>query len=168
MAENLFVRMGGNGGSKVCDIVGSYLLSQLTHLSIKFGLNRDTALFVRTKQSHYPPEQVIEEWRTHLRQAPNYGLCNAILTNFLEVIAQEAWHPVEYLHVNSNNPRHVTKNTVAEVNHQLSALCIDGFDEGGFKRAGFPVIGHQLHQLFKRHTVQCSTWFASTPSTTTS
>ena len=79
MAENLFVRMGGNGGSKVCDIVGSYLLSQLTHLSIKFGLNRDTALFVRTKQSHYPPEQVIEEWRTHLRQAPNYGLCNAMV-----------------------------------------------------------------------------------------
>ena len=101
------------------------------------------------------------------------------LTNFLKVIsslkigkykhiAQEAWHPVEYLHVNSNNPRHVTKNTVAEVNQQLSALCIEGFDEGGFKRAGFPVIGHQLHQLFKRHTVQCSTWFASSPSTTTS
>ena len=29
---------------------------------------------------------------------------------------------VEYLHIDSNHPRHVTKNTVAEVNKRLSAL----------------------------------------------
>ena len=58
--------------------------------------------------------------------------CNTTVANFLDVTfdLQSGNHmpyrkpgtPVEYLHIDSNHPRHVTKNTVAEVNKRLSAL----------------------------------------------
>ena len=223
--EDLFdVTMGANDGAEVCDIVGLYLLSQLNHLPINGGLYRDDALFACSlppKQVHKTMEEIIAIFASNNLQVK--AKCNTTVANFLDVTfdLQSGNHmpyrkpgtPVEYLHIDSNHPRHVTKNTVAEVNKRLSALsstkeifdAAKGVHEEALKRAGykeklvfkpeeertgrrrtrrrqliwfnppycmsvgtkigqrflnildasFPV-GHQLHRLFNRHTVQLS------------
>ena len=113
--------MGAFHGAEICDIVGLYLLSQLTHLPIKGGLYRDDALFA----SNLPPKQVMEEIIA-IFASSNLQLkakCNSTSANFLDVtfdLKSSNFMPyrkpgttVEYLHIDSNHPRHVTKNTVA-------------------------------------------------------
>ena len=132
--EDLFdVTKGAFDGAEICDIVGLYLLSQLTHLPINGGLYRDDALFacnLPPKQVHKTIENIIAIFASNNLQLK--AKCNTTVANFLDVTFdlssgnnmpyRKPGTPVEYLHIDSNHPRHVTKNTVAEVNKWLSAL----------------------------------------------
>ena len=127
------VTMGAFDGAEVSDIVGFYLLAQLTHLPIKGGLYRDDALFASSlppKQVHKVMEEIIAIFASNNLQLK--AKCNSTSANFLDVTFdlksgnfmpyRKPGTTVEYLHIDSNHPRHVTKNTVAEVNKRLSAL----------------------------------------------
>ena len=150
--EDLFdVTMGAFDGAEVCDICGLFLLSQLTHLPIKGGLYRDDALFA----SNLPPKQVHKTMEEIITIFASNGLqlkakCNSTVANFLDVTFdlmpyRKPGTPVEYIHIDSNHPRHVTKNTVAEVSKRLSALssskeifdAAKGVHEEALKRAGY-------------------------------
>ena len=218
------VGMGSYDGAEVADIVGLYLLSKLADLPINGGLYRDDALF---SSSLTPKEnnRLVEKIKAIMEEN---GLeikakCNAKVANFLDVtfdLASNKHMPyrkpdqvIEYIHINSNHPRHVLKNTVAEVAKRLSTLssskeifdAAKGPEQEALRRAGyteeliyqsteettrsrsrrrreviwfnapycmsvetkigqrffaildtcFPV-GHQLHRIFNRHTVQLS------------
>ena len=155
--EDLFdVTMGAFDGAEVCDIVGLYLLSQTKHLPVQGGLYRDDGLFA----SSLPPKQVHKLMEEIIAIFDSNGLqlkakCNSTVANFLDVtfdLKKEQFMPyrkpgtpIEYIHIDSNHPRHVTKNTVAEVSKRLSALsstkeifdAAKGVHEEALRRAGF-------------------------------
>ena len=132
--EDLFnVTMGAFDGAEVCDTVGLYLLSQIRHLPAKGGLYRDDGLLVSSlppKQVHKLMEEIIAIFESNGLQLK--AKCNTTVANFLDITLdlkkgqympyRKPGTPIEYIHIDSNHPRHVTKNTVAEVSKRLSAL----------------------------------------------
>ena len=127
------VGMGSYDGAEVCDLVGLFLLSKLADLPMEGGLYRDDALFVTSLKSK-ENNRVVERIKMIMQEN---GLeikakCNAKVANFLDAtfdLASNKCIPyrkpgqvIEYIHVNSNHPQHVIKNTVAEVAKRLSAL----------------------------------------------
>ena len=218
------VGMGSYDGAEVAELCGLFLLSQLADLPIKGGLYRDDALFA---SSLTPKEnnRVVERIKAIMGENgfEIKAKCNAKIANFLDVtfdLASKQHMPyrkpdqvIEYIHINSNHPRHVLKNTVKEVAKRLSTLssskdifdAAKGPEQEALRRAGyteeliyqpmeetsrprrrrrreviwfnppfcmsvetkigqkflaildssFPV-GHELHRVFNRHTVQLS------------
>ena len=132
--EDLFdVTMGAFDGAEVCDTVGLYLLSQIRHLPAKGGLYRDDGLLVSSlppKQVHKLMEEIIAIFESNGLQLK--AKCNTTVANFLDITLdlkkgqympyRKPGTPIEYIHIDSNHPRHVTKNSVAEVSKRLSAL----------------------------------------------
>ena len=155
--EDIFdVTMGAFDGAEICDIVGLYLLSQINHMAVKGGLYRDDGLLVSSlppKQVHKQMEEIIAIFETNGLQLK--AKCNTTVANFLDVtfdLKKEQYMPyrkpgtpIEYIHIDSNHPRHVTKNTVAEVSKRLSNLssskeifdAAKGIHEEALKRAGY-------------------------------
>ena len=135
--------------------MGLFLLSQLADLPIKGGLYRDDALFA----SHLTPKEnnrVVERIKVVMEEN---GLqikakCNAKVANFLDVtfdLGNNRYMPfrkpgqvINYIHINSNHPHHVIKNTVAEVAKRLSNLssskeifdAAKGTEQEALRRAG--------------------------------
>ena len=148
--------MGSFDGAEVCDLVGLFLLSQLADLPIQGGLYRDDALFV----SNLKPKEnnrVLEKIKAIMEEN---GLkikakCNATVANFLDVTLdlgngrhmpyRKPGQVIEYININSNHPRHVLKNTVAEVAKRLSTLssskeifnAAKGPEQEALRRAGY-------------------------------
>ena len=150
------VGMGSFDGAECCDLVGLFLLSKLADLPMEGGFYRDDALFVSSLK---PKEnnRVVEKVKSIMQEN---GLeikakCNAKVANFLDAtfdLASSRCLPyrkpgqvIEYIHVDSNHPRHVLKNTVAEVSKRLSALSSSkqifdnakGPEQEALRRAGY-------------------------------
>ena len=150
------VTMGAFDGAEICDICGLFLLSQLKHLPVQGGLYRDDGLLVSSlppKQVHKMMEEIIAIFESNGLQLK--AKCNTTVADFLDVtfdLRKEQFMPyrkpgtpIEYIHIDSNHPRHVTKNTVAEVSKRLSALssskeifdAAKGVHEEALRRAGY-------------------------------
>ena len=150
------VGMGSYDGAEVADIVGLYLLSKLAHLPMQGGLYRDDALFASSQQ----PKEIHKTMEKVKAIMEENGLeikakCNTKVANFLDAtfdLANNQVRPyrkpgqvIEYIHVDSNHPSHVLKNTVAEVSKRLSALSSSkqifdnakGPEQEALKRAGY-------------------------------
>ena len=165
---NFDITMGSYSGAECCDIVGLFLLSKLAHLPIKAGAYRDDFLSVCS----LPPFQVEKVKQKVVEVFQQYGLkvkaaANARVANFLDItldLANEVHRPyvkpgthLEYVHVHSNHPRHVTKHAVSETSKRLSLLSSteeifiaakQPFDEA-LKRAG-----HKEQMVYDQNKVR--------------
>ena len=150
------VTMGSFDGAETCDVVGLFLLSELSKLPIQVGLYRDDVLSV-SQLSEQQVERVSQQMRDIFRQ---HGLglkveANMRVTDFLDVLfdlkegTHRAWvkpeQVIHYVHQESNHPAHVLKNIPAEVERRLSLLssskemfeAAKGPFQDALKRAGY-------------------------------
>ena len=127
------VTMGSFDGAETCELVGSFLLSQLQQLNINIGLYRDDGLAVVNSTP-----RVIENIKKDIcRIFNNNGLCitieaNKKIINFLDItynLNQCAYQPytkpnttIKYVHHDSNHPPSIIKNIPAGINRRLSSL----------------------------------------------
>ena len=136
------VTMGSFDGAKTCELVGSYLLSQLQHLNINVGLYRDDGLAI----TNASPRDTENTKKEVCRIFNNNGLsitieANKKIINFLDVtfnLNQNTYQPftkpnteLQYVHRESNHPPITTKNIPAGINRRLSSLSSDkaSFDQ---------------------------------------
>ena len=127
------VSMGSWDGAEVCELVGLYLLSQLTHLKISVGLYRDDGLAV----SALKPRQAELEKKKICKIFKDNGLnitieANVKSVNFLDVnfnLERNTFKPYMkpndtpiYVHSQSNHPPGILKNIPQSVNRRLSTI----------------------------------------------
>ena len=130
---NFDVTMGAWDGAEACDLVGLFLLSKLAHLPINVGAYRDDVLAVCSLtpfQVEKVKKQVVEVFKEHDLKVK--AIANTTVANFLDItldLNSKVHRPymkpgtqLEYVHVNSNHPRHVTKHAVSETSKRLSNL----------------------------------------------
>ena len=134
--------MGSFDGAETCELVGSYLLSQLQHLNINAGLYRDDGLAI----TNASPRDTENTKKEICRIFNNNGLsitieANKKIINFLDVtfnLNQNTYQPftkpnteLQYAHRESNHPPITTKNIPAGINRRLSSLSSDkaSFDQ---------------------------------------
>ena len=127
------VTMGSFDGAETCELVGSFLLSQLQQLSINIGLYRDDGLAVANSTP-----RVIENIKKDICCIfNNYGLritieANKKIITFLDItfnLNQCTYQPytkpnttIKYVHHDSNHPPSTIKNIPAGINRRLSSL----------------------------------------------
>ena len=149
------ITMGSFDGAECCDLVGLFLLSKLEHLPINVGAYRDDVLGacnLAPFQVEKVKQQVVEVFQEHGLKVK--AAANATVVNFLDVtldLTNEVHRPyikpsthLEYVHVNSNHPGHVTRHAVSETSKRLSLLSSNevifnnakGPFEEALKRAG--------------------------------
>ena len=152
---NFDVTMGAWDGAEACDLVGLFLLSKLQHLPINVGAFRDDVLAVCSLtpfQVEKVKQEVVEVFQQYDLKVK--AIANTRVANFLDVtldLNNKVHRPymkpgtqLEYVHVNSNHPRHVTKQAVSETSKRLSNLSSNeaiftaakGPYEDALKRAG--------------------------------
>ena len=136
------VTMGSFDGAETCELVGSFLLSQLQHLNINVGLYRDDGLAI----TNASPRDTENTKKEICRIFNNNGLritieANKKIINFLDVtfnLNQNTYPPftkpnteLQYVHRESNHPPITTKNIPAGINRRLSSLSSDktSFDQ---------------------------------------
>ena len=125
--------MGSFDGAETCELVGSFLLSQLQHLNINVGLYRDDGLAI-TSATPRDTENIKKEI---CRIFNSNGLritieANKRTINFLDItfnLDQGTYRPFTkpntallYVHRESNHPPVTTKNIPAGINKRLSSL----------------------------------------------
>ena len=130
------VTMGSFDGAETCELVGSFLLSQLQHLNINVGLYRDDGLAI----TNASPRDTENTKKEICRIFNNNGLRITIEANkqiiyFLDVtfnLNQNTYQPftkpnteLQYVHRESNHPPITTKNIPAGINRRLSSLSSD-------------------------------------------
>ena len=130
---NFDVAMGSFDGAESCDIVGLYILSELSKLKIDVGLYRDDGLGV----SSLSPKQLEGTKKKICSIFKNLGLsitieANKKIVDFLDVtmnLENDTYKPFIkpndnplYVSRESNHPPNVTKNIPAAVNRRLSAI----------------------------------------------
>ena len=130
--EGFDVTMGSWDGAETCDLVGLFLLSQLSHLPVSLGLYRDDGLGVsdlKPKENEAIKRQISDIFR-----ANGLGITisvNLKVVSFLDVTLNltnntyrdfsKANHVPLYVHKESNHPPAVTKSIVKGVSQRLSA-----------------------------------------------
>ena len=129
--------MGSYDGAETCELVGSFLLSQLQDLNINVGLYRDDRLAI----TNATPRNT---------EVNNNGsritiLANKQIINFLDVtfnLNGSTYQPItkrntslQYVHRESNHPPITTKNIPAGINKRLSSLSSD---KASFDQAAHP------------------------------
>jgi len=140
------VTMGSYDGAETCELVGSFLLSQLQDLDINIELYRDDGLAI----SNATP-RVTENIKKEICRVFNQnGLwitieANKQIINFLDVtfnLSNSTYQPftkpnttLQYVHRESNHPPITTKNIPAGINKRLSSLSSD---KASFDRATPP------------------------------
>lgn len=140
------VTMGSYDGAETCELVGSFLLSQLQNLNINIGLYRDDGLAI---SSSTPREtENIKKEICHVFN--NNGLritieANKQIINFLDVtfnLSNNSFQPytkpnttLQYVHRESNHPPITAKNIPAGINKRLSSLSSD---KASFDQASTP------------------------------
>ena len=130
---NFDVTMGSYDGAEACDLVGLFLLSKLEDLPIKVGAYRDDFLSVCSLppfQAEKVKQRVVEVFQKYNLKVK--AIANTKVANFLDItldLNNEVHRPyikpgthLEYVHVHSNHPRHVTKHAVSETGKRLSLL----------------------------------------------
>ena len=90
------VTMGGFDGAETCELVGLFLLSQLTHLDIKVGLYRDDGLATCTKT----PKQV---------EAIKKEMCKVFKKNSLQITIEANKKVVDFQDITLNPGRAIYK-----------------------------------------------------------
>ena len=125
------VTMGSFDGAETCELVGLFLLSQLTHLDVNVGLYRDDALATCTKT----PKQV-EAIKKKCAKSSNATASKSLLkpikkaVDFLDItldLRTEIYKPYKkpnsnltYIHKQSNHPPSIIKNLPKSINKRLS------------------------------------------------
>ena len=127
--------MGGYHGAEICEIVGLYLLSQLSKLIPNqfIGLYRDDGLAVsnaRPRQIELLKKKICKVFAdNNLRVTIE---ANAKVVNFLDVtldLSRNIYKPYMkdndtpmYVNVHSNHPRNIIKNIPLGINNRLSRI----------------------------------------------
>ena len=136
------VTMGSYDGAETCELVGSFLLSQLQNLDVNIGLYRDDGLAI----SIAAPRDAENIKKEICRVFNQNGLritieANKQVINFLDVtfnLNNSTYQPFTkpnttllYVHRESNHPPITTKNIPAGINRQPSSLSSDkaSFDQ---------------------------------------
>ena len=144
-SEELFdVTMGSYDGAETCELVGSFILHQITKKYGKhFGLYRDDGLGIVSST----PRQVELIKKDLCAIFKQYGLkitieANRKIVNFLDVtlnLSEEKYMPYTkpnnvpvYINSKSNHPPNIIKNIPISVNKRLSEISSD---ESAFKQA---------------------------------
>ena len=140
------VTMGSYDGAETCDLVGSFLLSQLQDLNINVGLYRDDGL-ATTNTTPRDTENIKKEiCRIFNRNGLRITIeANKKIISFLDVtfnLNNSTYQPytkpnttLQYVHRESNHPPITTKNIPAGINKRLSSLSSD---EASFYKAAPP------------------------------
>ena len=151
------VTMGSYDGAETCELVGSFLLSQLQDLNINVGLYRDDGL-ATTNTTPRNTENIKKEiCRIFNRNGLRITIeANKKIISFLDVtfdLNNSTYQPytkpnttLQYVHRESNHPPITTKNIPAGINKRLSSLSSDkasfdkaappyqkALDEGGYQ-----------------------------------
>ena len=136
------VTMGSYDGAETCELVGSFLLSQLQDLDVNIGLYRDDGLAI----SNATPRRTENIKKYICRVFNQNGLritieANKHIINFLDVtfnLHNNTYQPftkpnttLQYVHRESNHSPITTKNIPAGINKRLSSLSSDkaSFDQ---------------------------------------
>ena len=140
------VTMGSYDGAETCELIGSFLLSQLQDLSINVGLYRDDGLAT----TNTTPRDTENIKKGICRIFNRNGLritieANKKIISFLDVtfnLNNSTYQPytkpnttLQYVHRESNHPPITTKNIPAGVNKRLSSLSSD---KASFDKAAAP------------------------------
>ena len=156
------VTMGSYDGAETCELVGSFLLSQLQNLDVNIGLYRDDGLAV----SSATPRDTENIKKEICRVFNLNGLritieANKQVINFLDVtfnLSSSTYQPftkpntsLQYVHRESNHPPITAKNIPAGINKRLSSLSSDkaSFDQAAppYHTAGIIIKGNQHRWL---------------------
>ena len=128
--------MGSYDGAETCELVGSFLLSQLQDLNANIGLYRDDGLAI----TNATPRETESIKKEICRIFNNNGLgitieANKQIINFLDVtfnLKRSTYQPftkpntsLQYVHRESNHPPITIKNIPAGINKRLSSLSSD-------------------------------------------
>ena len=131
--SNFDVAMGSFDGAETCDLVGLYILSELSKLNIEVGLYRDDGLGV----SSLSPRQLEGTKKKICSIFKKLGLsitieANKKIVDFLDItmnLENNTYKPFIkpsdtplYVDRESNHPHNVTKNIPAAVNRRLSTI----------------------------------------------
>lgn len=133
------ITMGGYHGAEVCEIVGLYMLHELTKFIPKkfVGLYRDDGLMVTTKQSGQKTEKLKQQLH---RFAKTIGLGFEIegpmqQTDFLDVkldLQKQTYAPfrkenneIKYIRIDSNHPKTITKQIPSMIGKRISKRSIN-------------------------------------------
>ena len=140
--------MGSYDGAETCELVGSFLLSQLQHLDVNIGLYRDDGLAI----SNAAPRDTKNIKKEICRVFNQNGLritieANKQIINFLDVtfnLNNSTYQPftkpnttLQYVHRESNHPPITTKNIPAGINRRLSSPSSS--DKASFDQATTPI-----------------------------
>ena len=151
------VMMGSYDGAETCDLVGSFLLSQLQDLNINVVLYRDDGLATTNTKPRDTENIKKEICRIFNRNGLRITIeANKKIISFLDVtfnLNNSTYQPytkpnttLQYVHRESNHPPITTKNIPAGINKRLSSLSSDkasfdkaappyqkALDEGGYQ-----------------------------------
>ena len=133
-ASNFDVTMGSYDGAETCELVGSFLLSQLPkELEHNIGLYRDDGLAI-TNSTPRATER-IKQSICHIFKQNGLRItieANKHVINFLDVtfnLTKNTYQPytkpnttLQYVHNESNHPPLVIRNIPAGINKRLSSL----------------------------------------------
>ena len=131
--KNFDVTMGSFDGAEICELVGIYLLSQLTGLKLNLGLYRDDGLAVtdlKPRQAELEKKKVCQIFKENgLRITIE---ANVESVNFLDInmnlktgLYKPYIKPNEtplYVHAQSNHPPAILKNIPKSINNRLSSI----------------------------------------------
>ena len=147
------VTMGSYDGAETCELVGSFLLSQLQNHDLNIGLYRDDGLAISNatpRQTEYIKKEICRIFNLNgLRITIE---ANKQIVNFLDVtfnLSNGTYQPftkpnstLRYVHRESNHPSITTKNIPAVINKRLSSLSSD---KAPFEQAAprLPVFSYQ-------------------------
>ena len=151
--------MGSYDGAETCELVGSFLLSQLQNLNINVGLYRDDGLAI-TDATPRETENIKKEI-CRIFNANGLRItieANKQVINFLDVtfnLSRNTFQPytkpnttLQYVHHESNHPPITTKNIPAGINRRLSSLSSDkaSFDQAApaYQKALDPRLAHSI------------------------
>ena len=131
------VTMGSFDGAETCELVGCYLLSQLTQISdLNIGLYRDDGLAVFNQTPHKIERVKKEICRIFANNNLRITVeANKKTVNFLDVtldLTTERFKPYSkpattplYVHSRSNHPPNIIRNIPEAINKRLSEISSD-------------------------------------------
>ena len=137
--------MGSFDGAETCELVGLFLLSQLSHLSVNVGLYRDDGLATCTKTPKQVEALKKEIFKKHKLQITIEASKKVV--DFLDItldLRTGVYKPykkpnnnIAYIHKQSNHPPSIIKNLPKGI---IKRLSINFNDAQTFKEAIPPYI----------------------------
>jgi len=155
------VTMGSYDGAETCELVGSFLLSQLQNLDVNIGLYQDDCLAISNttpRQTEYIKKEICCIFNLnglHItieanNQIINFLDVNSNLSNSTHQPFTKPNTTLQYVHHKSNHPPITTKNIPAGINKQQSSLSSD---KASFVQAALPY-QKALHERGYNYTLR--------------